>query len=160
MCRYHKQAFTPVNHTTVTWEKKAILISQRELLWHHRLVYTVSPMSPMEDSGGTAIQSYRADIQWVKGKGGKAILIKTRALGKWHESVLLPPGMPFFLQEEFFPLETWSLLTLDVYVHVGDTYFHLVYEPPCGSDLVPCLSQRQTLGRMTEHEIYNHNDNK
>lgn len=119
-------------------------------------------MSPMEDLGGTAIQSYGADIQRVKGKRRKAILIKNHAVGLLvGQFSAVSLGTPSVLQEEFIPIETCSLLLFDVYVRVGDTHFHLVCEPPCEPDLAPCLGPRQTLRRMTDRErIHTHNDNE
>ncbi len=116
----------------------------------------------MVDLGGTDIQSYGADIQRAKGKRRKAILIKNHALGLLvGRASAVSPGTPSFLQEEFIPIETCSLLLFDVYVCVGDTHFHLVYEPPCGPDLAPYLGPRQTLERMTDHgRTHNHNDNE
>lgn len=116
-------------------------------------------MSPIEGPDGSAIQSYRADIQRVK---GKAILIRSRAPGLLGgQAAAVSQRMPSFLLVEFIPIQTCSLRLFDVHVCGADTHFHLVYEPPCGPDLAPCLGPRQTLERMTGRErIHKHDGNE
>lgn len=115
----------------------------------------------MEGFGGSAIQSYGGDIQWVKRKRRKAMLIKNHALGLLVERASAVSQGMSVLWEEFIPIETCSLLLFDVSVCVGDTHFHLVCEPPCEPDLAPCLGPRQTLKRMTDRErIHKHIGNE
>lgn len=89
------------------------------------------------------------------------MLIKNHALGLLVERDSDVSLGTCALWEKCIPVEACSLLLFDVNVCLGDTYFHLVCEPPCEPDLAPCLGPRQTLERMTDRErIHKHNDNE
>lgn len=71
------------------------------------------------------------------------------------------PGDAFFSQggvhSKRDPVYYCSLMQMCV----QGTHFHLVYEPPCGPDLAPCLGPRQTWEKMTDRgQIRSHNDHE